>query len=82
MSIRIKNNIKHDIKRDIIFWVDTGCSRDLLEGQLVKEGYSKEDFDLSLFEMIEAGTLTLGLESGLIVVTEWMPNTAEKLRNE
>ena len=70
------------IKRDIIFWVDTGCNRGILEGRLVKEGHSKEDFNLSLSEMIEAGTLTLGRKSDYIVVTEWMPNAAEKLRNE
>lgn len=78
MSIMFKDGIK----RDIIFWVDTGCNKDVLEERIIKEGHFKEEFDLSLFEMIRAGTLTLGRKSNYIVVTEWMPNAAEKLRNE
>jgi hypothetical protein len=70
------------VRSDIIFWVDKGCNRIILEEDMVKAGNSKEDFDQALSEMIDDGTLTMGRKSGYIVVTAWSPNSAEKLRNE
>lgn len=71
-----------DIKSDIIFWVDTGSCREVLESNVLKEGHSKEVFDMALYEMIADDTLVMGNKSGFIVVTDFMPNTAKKLRNE
>lgn len=71
-----------NVKSDIKFWIDTGCNKDILEDRVIKDGHSKEDFDKALSEMIVDNIITLGAKSNYIVVNEFMPRTAEKLKNE
>lgn len=71
-----------DIKKDIIFWTDTGSNKEVLKKNVMADGHSEDSFNESFDEMISDGTLVLGRKSQFVVVAEWMPNTAEKLRSE
>jgi len=70
------------IKDDIIFHTDTGSNEDILKDRVLKDGYNIYEIDAKLSELYKNGTLTIGKISKFVVVSEWMPNKAEKLRNE
>lgn len=71
-----------NIKKDIIFWIDTGSDKEVLKNNIIKENHTEEAFNEAFNQMTEDKTITLGKKSNFVVVNKFMPNTAEKLSKE
>jgi len=68
-----------DLKDLILFWIDTGAHRDCIVKTLSND-FSILDINNSLDNLISDGTITSD-KNGFLVVTEWMPRTAERMKN-
>lgn len=73
---------KMNIRKDIIFHIDTGCNKDVLKNRVIKDGNSPDLFDKEFDQMIIEKIITIGKVSQFVVVNKFMPNTADKLSKE
>jgi hypothetical protein len=69
-----------EIEKHVIFWVDKGSCRAVLLRN--RESYTEDELNVAIDGLIADGTLTSSSKSDWVIVTEFMPNTAEKLRAE
>lgn len=72
-------------KDTVTFHVDKGISQEVLEADLEREGYSLEEAQGAIDDLVAEGVLTRGRshpkDSGIwIVVTAWSPNMAATIR--
>jgi hypothetical protein len=72
-----------DLWESIKFFVDKGCSRRTLLADLVHEGATLADAEAAVDAAVTSGQLTMGVmheNPDWLVVTEFSPRTADRLR--
>jgi len=70
------------MKDYVIFYIDKGCGKDYLFKQLLTHGFDKEYFENLLNDMTTNNEITIGKKSNWVVVNKFMPNSAQKLKDE
>lgn len=84
---------KPEIREQIKYHIDKGITRLQLFDEMLMEyadtpsgdpPYNMDDVRTEFQAMVDDGTLTMGLLHGsaeFVVVTDWMPNSAQKIRD-
>lgn len=66
------------IEGHVLFWLDTGSSRVVLLKH--RESYTEEEMNTAIDGLIADGTFTASSKQDWLVVTQWLPNTAKRMR--